>query len=138
MLNFQIHLKLKQVIKIEDCHERSIMACLKLLLNEKLGISVLYSNNIIHLMNTAAVLPLSTAEVHAHNILCCNLVWHVKYCSLWPVSCDFCDPTLPIWPVKIPFLLLLYSEVTQQLYSLSVWYYWSTVLIYQAFHLIKA
>jgi hypothetical protein len=39
------------------------MACLKLLLNEKLGISVLYSNNIIHLMNTAAVLPLSTAEV---------------------------------------------------------------------------
>jgi hypothetical protein len=25
MLNFQIHLKLKQVIKIEECHERSIM-----------------------------------------------------------------------------------------------------------------
>ena len=37
MLNFQIHLELKQVIKIEECHERSIMACLKLLLNEKLG-----------------------------------------------------------------------------------------------------
>jgi hypothetical protein len=55
---------------------------------------------------------------HAHNIVCCNLVWHVKYCSLWPVSCDFCDYTLPIWPVKIPFLLLLYS--------LSVWYYWGT------------
>jgi hypothetical protein len=32
MLNFQIHLKLKQVIKIEECHERSTMACLKLLL----------------------------------------------------------------------------------------------------------
>ena len=42
MLNFQIHLKLKQVIKIEECHERSIMACLKLLLNEKLGLSALY------------------------------------------------------------------------------------------------
>jgi hypothetical protein len=27
MLNFQIHLKLKQVIKIEGCHERSTMAC---------------------------------------------------------------------------------------------------------------
>jgi hypothetical protein len=39
------------------------MACLKLLLNEKLGLSALYPNNIIHLMNTAAVLPLSTAEV---------------------------------------------------------------------------
>jgi hypothetical protein len=25
MLNFQIHLKVKQVIKIEECHERSIM-----------------------------------------------------------------------------------------------------------------
>jgi hypothetical protein len=45
MLNFQIHLKLKQVIKIEECHERSIMACLKLLLNEKLGLSALYPNN---------------------------------------------------------------------------------------------
>ena len=63
MLNFQIHLKLKQVIKIEECHERSIMACLKLLLNEKLGLSALYPNNSIHLMSTAAVLPLSTAEV---------------------------------------------------------------------------
>ena len=63
MLNFQIHLKLKQVIKIEECHERSIMACLKLLLNEKLGLSALYPNNSIHLMCTAAVLPLSTAEV---------------------------------------------------------------------------
>ena len=42
MLNFQIHLKLKQGIKIEECHERSIMACLKLLLNEKLGLSALY------------------------------------------------------------------------------------------------
>jgi hypothetical protein len=30
------------------------MACLKLLLNEKLGLSALYPNNIIHLMNTAA------------------------------------------------------------------------------------
>jgi hypothetical protein len=40
MLNFQIHLKLKQVINIEECHERSIMACLKLLLNEKLGLSI--------------------------------------------------------------------------------------------------
>jgi hypothetical protein len=126
------------------------MACLKLLWNEKLGLSALYPNNIIHLMNTAAVLPLSTAEVervfnskkktcqllyltHAHNSFCCNLVWHVKYCSF---SCDFCDHTLPIWPVKIPFLLLLYSEVTQQLYSLSVWYYWGTVLTNQAFHLI--
>ena len=39
------------------------MACLKLLLNEKLGLSALYPNNIIHLMSTAAVLPLSTAEV---------------------------------------------------------------------------
>jgi hypothetical protein len=39
------------------------MACLKLLLNGKLGLSALYPNNIIHLMNTAAVLPLSTAEV---------------------------------------------------------------------------
>ena len=39
------------------------MACLKLLLNEKLGLSALYPNNIIHLMNTAAVLPLSTAEI---------------------------------------------------------------------------
>jgi hypothetical protein len=39
------------------------MACHKLLLNEKLGLSALYPNNIIHLMNTAAVLPLSTAEV---------------------------------------------------------------------------
>jgi hypothetical protein len=48
MLNFQIHLKLKQVIKIEECHERSIMACLKLLLNEKLGLSALYPNNSIH------------------------------------------------------------------------------------------
>ena len=47
MLNFQIHLKLKQVIKIEECHERSIMACLKLLLNEKLGLSALYPNNSI-------------------------------------------------------------------------------------------
>ena len=63
MLNFQIHLKLKQVIKIEECHERSIMACLKLLLNEKVGLSALYPNNSIHLMSTAAVLPLSTAEV---------------------------------------------------------------------------
>ena len=63
MLNFQIHLKLKQVIKIEECHERSIMACLKLLLHEKLGLSALYPNNSIHLMSTAAVLPLSTAEV---------------------------------------------------------------------------
>jgi hypothetical protein len=42
MLNFQIHLKLKQVITIEECHERCIMACLKLLLNEKLGLSALY------------------------------------------------------------------------------------------------
>ena len=65
MLNFQIHLKLKQMIKIEECHERSIMACLKLLLllNEKLGLSAMYPNNSIHLMSTAAVLPLSTAEV---------------------------------------------------------------------------
>jgi hypothetical protein len=55
MLNFQIHLKLKQVIKIEECHERSIMACLKLLLNEKLGLSALYPNNSIHLMSTAEV-----------------------------------------------------------------------------------
>jgi hypothetical protein len=39
------------------------MACLKLLLNEKLGLSALYPNNIIHLMSTAAVLPLSRAEV---------------------------------------------------------------------------
>ena len=39
------------------------MACLKLLLNEKFGLSALYPNNIIHLMSTAAVLPLSTAEV---------------------------------------------------------------------------
>jgi hypothetical protein len=39
------------------------MACLKLLLNEKLGLSALYPNNSIHLMSTAAVLPLSTAEV---------------------------------------------------------------------------
>ena len=30
------------------------MACLKLLLNEKLSLSALYPNNIIHLMNTAA------------------------------------------------------------------------------------
>jgi hypothetical protein len=43
------------VIKIEECHERSIMACLKLLLNEKLGLSALYPNNIIHLMSTAEV-----------------------------------------------------------------------------------
>ena len=63
MLNFQIHLKLKQVIKIEECHERSIMACLKLLLNEKLGLSAMHPNNSIHLMSTAAVLPLSTTEV---------------------------------------------------------------------------
>jgi hypothetical protein len=56
MLNFQIHLKLKQVIKIEECHERSIVACLKLLLNEKLGLSALYPNNSIHLMSTAAVI----------------------------------------------------------------------------------
>jgi hypothetical protein len=41
----------------------ALLACLKLLLNEKLGLSALYPNNIIHLMNTAAVLPLSTAEV---------------------------------------------------------------------------
>jgi hypothetical protein len=46
------------VIKIEECHERSIMACLKLLLNEKLGLSALYPNSSIHLMSTAAVLPL--------------------------------------------------------------------------------
>jgi hypothetical protein len=39
------------------------MACLKLLLNEKLGLSALYPNSSIHLMSTAAVLPLSTAEV---------------------------------------------------------------------------
>ena len=39
------------------------MECLKLLLNEKRGLSALYPNNIIHLMNTAAVLPLSTVEV---------------------------------------------------------------------------
>jgi hypothetical protein len=38
------------------------MACLKLLLNEKLGLSALYPNNSINLMSTAAVLPLSTAE----------------------------------------------------------------------------
>ena len=50
MLNFQIHLKLKQVIKIEECHERSIMACFKLFLNEKLGLSALYPNNSIHLV----------------------------------------------------------------------------------------
>jgi hypothetical protein len=31
------------------------MACLKLLLNEKLGLSALYPNNIIHLMSTAEV-----------------------------------------------------------------------------------
>jgi hypothetical protein len=49
--------------KIEECHERSIMACLKLLLNEKPGLSAMYPNNSIHLMSTAAVLPLSTAEV---------------------------------------------------------------------------
>ena len=47
MSNFQIHLKLKQVIKIEECHERSIMACFKLLLNEKFGLSALYPNNSI-------------------------------------------------------------------------------------------
>jgi hypothetical protein len=41
------------------------MACLKLLLNEKLGLSALYPN-IIHLMSTAAVLPLSTAEVERY------------------------------------------------------------------------
>jgi hypothetical protein len=68
-----------------------------------------------------------------HNIVCCNLVWHVKYCSLWPVSCDLCDHTLPIWPVKIPFLLLLCSEVTQQLYSLCVCYYWGTVALKSPF-----
>jgi hypothetical protein len=39
------------------------MACLKFLLNEKLGLSAMYPNNSIHLMSTAAVLPLSTAEV---------------------------------------------------------------------------
>ena len=39
------------------------MACLKLILNGKFGLSALYPNNIIHLMNTAAVLPLRTAEV---------------------------------------------------------------------------
>jgi hypothetical protein len=39
------------------------MACLKHLLNEKLGLSAMYPNNSIHLMSTAAVLPLSTAEV---------------------------------------------------------------------------
>ena len=39
------------------------MACLKLLLNEKLSLSALYLNNIIHLMSTDAVLPLSRAEV---------------------------------------------------------------------------
>ena len=42
-------------IKIEECHERSIMAFLKLLLNEKRGLSALYPNNIIHLMRTAEV-----------------------------------------------------------------------------------
>ena len=31
------------------------MVCLKLLLNEKLGLSALYPNNIIHLMSTAEV-----------------------------------------------------------------------------------
>jgi hypothetical protein len=36
------------------------MACLKLLLNEKLGLSAMYPKNSIHLMSTAAVLPLST------------------------------------------------------------------------------
>jgi hypothetical protein len=39
------------------------MACLKVLLKEKRGLSALYPNNSIHLMSTAAVLPLSTAEV---------------------------------------------------------------------------
>ena len=39
------------------------MACLKLLLNEKLSLSALYLNNIIHLMSRAAVLSLSRAEV---------------------------------------------------------------------------
>ena len=51
-----------ELIEDKECHERTIMACLKLLLNEKLGLSALYPN-IIHLMSTAAVLPLSTAEV---------------------------------------------------------------------------
>ena len=51
-----------ELIGDKECHERSITACLKLLLNEKLGLSALYPN-IIHLMSTAAVLPLSTAEV---------------------------------------------------------------------------
>ena len=39
------------------------MACLKLLLNEKLGFYQHCTPIIIYLMNTAAVLPLSTAEV---------------------------------------------------------------------------
>lgn len=51
-----------ELIGYKERHERSIMACLKLLLNEKLGLSALYPN-IIHLMSIAAVLPLSTAEV---------------------------------------------------------------------------
>jgi hypothetical protein len=33
----------------------ALLACLKLLLNEKLGLSALYPNNIIHLMSTAEV-----------------------------------------------------------------------------------
>ena len=43
-----------ELIGDKECYERSIMACLKLLLNEKLGLSALYPN-IIHLMGTAEV-----------------------------------------------------------------------------------
>ncbi|CAC5406806.1 unnamed protein product [Mytilus coruscus] len=39
----------------------TIMACLKFLLNDKLGLTTLYPN-IVHLLRTAVVLPLSTAE----------------------------------------------------------------------------
>jgi hypothetical protein len=60
MLNFQIHLKLKQVIKIEECHERSIMACLKLLLNEKLGLQ----NKNLYKLSVVKGNPLQQLQQH--------------------------------------------------------------------------
>ncbi|CAC5370278.1 unnamed protein product [Mytilus coruscus] len=51
-----------ELIGDKSSHDRTIMACLKFLSNSNLGLIRLYPN-MIHLLSTAAVLPLSTAEV---------------------------------------------------------------------------
>ena len=51
-----------QLISDKDSTDRTITACLKLLLNDKLGLNSLYPN-LTRLSSTAEGLPLSTAEV---------------------------------------------------------------------------